>query len=256
MIDASFLDADEEALVRRPRPFGWFAAGILAIGAGVGAIGYYVPLASAHTKLASTHEELAKKTSELDHALKQDRARLASTENRRADLQKFLDAGSNAERVAAARVEAVRAIAYAQLEGFVKAKLLEITTEPQSLRLSFVEKSLFRPLSAVPTPGAKSILCKAASSIAAESDWDVTLIVRGSVEEKKYWETVADKGSALAKIFEEGCKLSLDKLTVHLRGPTESDSSLHGGAIEIHLGPQQKKQFSPSEAPSEKAEGG
>jgi hypothetical protein len=257
MIDESLLDADEQALVRKPRPVGWFVAGILLIATVAGTFGYYVPLSAAHQKLVKAHEGLAKKASELDHALKQDRAVLASTEAGRAALQKFVDAGAEAEKESTARIDAVRAIAEDQLKGFTKGKLLEISTERVGLRLAFQEKALFLPRSAVASGGAKAVLCKAVGSIATEKDWLVTAVVRAPENDTKYWETAADKGAALAKILSEGCKFPSDNIVVRAAGSVSSDGkSTPAGVTEIYLGPQAPPHFSPGDAPATKTEGG
>jgi hypothetical protein len=252
----SMLDEDEQALLKKPRPIGWFIAGVVTIAAGAFVAGYYMPLSQAHSKLLKKHQGLAQKADELDHSLKKDRSSLAATDTRRAALQKFIDGGAKVEKEASARVEMMAATAQTQLTAFTKAKLLEIEVEPSSLRLSFQDKALFRPRSSVPSGSAKSTLCKAVGGLAAEKDWGLTVVTRAPAGDKKYWETVGKRGAALAKILEERCDVPSHQIRVRTERPVAEGEEDNAGVTEIFLGPQNEARFSASAAPPEKAEGG
>ncbi len=139
------LDADENALAKKPRPIGWFVAGAITIATAAFVLSYYLPLSTAHATLASEYEKLAEKSRELDHSLRGNQKALESTEAGRAELQKFVDGGAAAEKELTVRLNTTQATAENQLEAFIKAKLVELSLKGPALEFSFKDAALFRP---------------------------------------------------------------------------------------------------------------
>lgn len=244
-MDTDFLDADEQALVKKPRPVGWFVAGAVGIVALTVLAAYYLPLKSAHAKLVEEHAALAKKAAELDHWLKADRARLATTDSSRGALQKFIDTALTTDKERKGRLEIVQATVERELAAFLKSKLLTLETDADAVHLSFLEKAMFGPNSTTPSPSARGVLCKAVGGLSGSKDFTVEVVTRSSRDDTKYWETATNRAQALAKILEGGCSFSADKIRV------TADRSLSEGAprIDVYLRLDRDKPFSPSDAP-------
>ena len=244
-MDRDFLDADEQALVKKPRPIGWFVAGAVGIAALTVLAAYYLPLKSAHAKLIEEHGALAKKAAELDHWLKADRARLATTDGSRAALQKFVDTALTTDKERKGRLDIVQATVERELAAFLKSKLLTLETDADAVHLSFLEKAMFGPKSTTSSPSARGIVCKAVGGLSGSKDFTVEVVTRSSLDDTKYWETATGRSQALAKLLEEGCSFSGDKIRV-----TADRSSSEGAPrIDIYLRLDRDKAFSPTDAP-------
>lgn len=246
------LDPDEQALVKKPKPVGWFAAGAVFIVAGTAFAAYYFPLSSAHQKLVAEHEALAKKSAELDHALKAERSELAKTEGSRAALQKFVDTGVAAEKERKGRLQTIVATIERELAPFVKAKLLEIETDSEGIKLSFQERAMFRPGSSGAGPSAKQTLCKAVTGLTGAKDFTVEAIARAKSDDSKYWETATERAKNVAEILDKSCSFPGHKLRAVADRPSSSDSN--SPALVLHLRLDREKAFSPEDAPQVSAQ--
>jgi hypothetical protein len=244
-MDADFLDPDEQALVKKPRPVGWFVAGAVVIAALTVLAAYYLPLKSAHAKLIEEHSALAKKAAELDHWLKADRARLGTTEGNHAALQKFIDTAVATDKERRGRLDIVQTTVERELAPFLKSKLLTIQTDADEVHLSFLEKAMFGPNSSTASPGARGILCKAVGALSGSKDFTVEIVARSSTDDTKYWETATGRSQALAKILEGGCSFSADKI----RAVADRSSSEGAPRIDVRLRLDREKPFLPSDAP-------
>lgn len=91
------LDLDEQALTRKKRPWGWFAAGILAAVLAGGVGGAYVPLYRAHRTLVGEYEPLAKKAQALSLAFSGLKERWDASEAERARLALEVSRGKSLE---------------------------------------------------------------------------------------------------------------------------------------------------------------
>jgi hypothetical protein len=240
------LDLDEQALVKKSKPVGWFVAGAIAIAAGTAFAAYYFPLAGAHEKLVQEHEALAKKSAELDHSLKSERAALAQTEGGRDALQRFVDAGIATEKERKGRLQTVLATVERELAPFVKAKLVEIGTDAEGIQLSFQEKAVFRPGAGALAPNAGRTLCKAVAGLTGAKDFTLEATARGASDDAKYWETATERAKNVAELFEKTCSFSSHKLRAIADRPS---ADTKGTALFVQLRLDREKVFSPSDAP-------
>lgn len=245
MVD--LLDLDEQALVKKPKPIGWFAAGAIAIVAGTAFAAYYVPLQSAHEKLVQAHEALAKKSAELDHSLKADRAKLTNTEGGRDALQKFVDAAVATEKERKGRLQTVLATVERELAPFTKSKLLEIETDAEGIKLSFQERAIFRPGTSATAPSAQRTLCKAVAGLTGAKDFTVEATGRTAGDNSKYWEVATERAKNVAQLLEKSCSFPAHKLRAVADRPSASSSA--GPALVLQLRLDRDKVFSPDDAP-------
>lgn len=241
------LDLDEQALVKKPKPVGWFVAGAIAIVAGTAFAAYYFPLNSAHEKLVQEHEALAKKSAELDHSLKAERARLATSEGGRDALQKFVDTAAATEKERKGRLQTVLATVERELAPFVKAKLLEIETDSEGIKLSFEERAIFRPGSSATGPSAQRTLCKTVGGLTGAKDFTVESTARAASTDSKYWETATERAKNVTELLARSCSFPAHKLRAIADRPSSNDSK--GPALIVQLRLDREKVFSPNDAP-------
>lgn len=241
------LDLDEQALVKKPKPVGWFVAGAVAIVAFSAFGAYYFPLQSAHSKLVKEHEALAKKSAELDHSLKAERAQLSKSEGGRDALQRFVDAAVATEKERKGRIETVLATVERELAPFVKSKLLEIGTDAEGIRLSFQERAIFRPGAAGTAPNATRTLCKAVAGLTGAKDFTVEATARAASDDAKYWETATARAKNVAEALDKGCSFPAHKVRAISDRPASGDAK--GPALIVQLRLDREKVFSPNDAP-------
>ncbi len=247
MKDLSAFDIDEAALAKKPKPIGWFAAGIIAIGALGFAAAYYMPLHSAHGTLLEKHEQLAKKSNELDQALKAKVQSLKTTTERKDDLERFLKKGRDAESKVKSQVDVAQATAENQLKAYIKAKLVHVDPSHEKLTIAFSERAVFSRGSERIVPQVKRQLCKAVES-AGKNDFRLVAEVRVAEDEKDAWELAGKRAAGIGAVLAAGCKLSADTLAVQavLAGKDEVKD-----ALVLHLGPDTTPRLRASDAPSE-----
>ncbi len=241
------MDPDEQALVKKPKPVGWFVAGGVFIVAATAFAAYYFPLSSAHNKLVTEHEALAKKSAELDQALKAERATLEKTEGSRAALQKFVDSGVATEKERKGRLQTVLATVERELAPFVKAKLLEIKSDSEGILLTFDERAMFRPGSSASGPSAKRTLCKAVTGITGAKDFTVEATTRAKSDDSKYWETATERAKNVAEILDKSCSVPGHKIRAVADQPSSGDSNAPALVLQLRL--DRDKAFSPEDAP-------
>lgn len=240
------LEADEQALTKKPKPWGWFMAGALCIALGTFAFSYYLPLRQTHLKLVAEFENLAQKSQELDHALRGKTQALSDTESARSSLQRFVDAGIDAERALSVKLESSAATANNQLEPFVKAKLLELNAEPDKLLLDFKEALLFRPGTTTTSPQAKGPLCKVAALLSADNSWVVSIQVPVDAQAKEPWPQASEKAAALAELLETTCSNDSTRIRIQLQ---QKQPKAQDGRIILAVGPANAPQLDLSHAP-------
>lgn len=248
MNELSDFDPDEQALTRKSRPWGWFAAGAALIGAGALLLGYYLPLQRAHGRLLVEHETLAQKASELDHALQSSQKAMKSTDAERARLRKGVDTFHNAQKSLTGRYEIAAATARGQLSAFIKGKHLAIEVDRLELLFDFADRILYRPRSTALAPRIVGTLCKATESMATQKDWAVTVVAGAPADEKDYWQTASEKASHVADALEKSCKIPAERIFAQARGPVGGEEELR---TELRIGPQEKPALDlPAEANS------
>lgn len=241
------LDLDEQALLKKPKPVGWFAAGAITIVAGAAFGAYYFPLSGAHSKLVQEHEALAKKSAELDHSLKAERAQLSKTEGGRDALQRFIDAGIATEKERKGRIQTVLATVERELAPFVKGKLLEIQTDAEGIQLMFQERAVFRPGAGGTAPNAQRTLCKAVGGLTGAKDFTVEATARAASDDAKYWDTATERAKNVAEALDKGCSFPAHKVRAVADRPASNDGK--GPALIMQLRLDREKVFSPNDAP-------
>ncbi len=244
------LDADENALAKKPRPIGWFVAGAITIASAAFVLSYYLPLSTAHATLASEYEKLAEKSRELDHSLRGNQKALESTEAGRAELQKFVDGGSAAEKELSVRLTTTQATAENQLEAFIKAKLVELSLDGPALEFSFKDAALFRPGATTLSPRASLPLCRAVAALTSEKSWTVTVTTTAPSADKDYWKTAGEKSAALAVAIEKACQVDASQIIARSERPSEEQKPLR---TLVSISPAEPPHLDLTKAPATKS---
>lgn len=231
----SDFEPDEHALARKPRPFGWFLAGIGALTTLGITFGYYMPLSSAHETLITEHESLAKKTAELDHALKENQKSLKDTDSRRGSLRRFVDEGAQEKETRRAALALAQATAENELEKFLSAKLVDVQIDSRGLVFSFSDALLFRGATSSTSPRAADPLCKTVSGLSGQKDWVVRSIARAPQSDRKYWATAGERAANLSLLLETRCKIAQERIIASSEGLGQASQS--EGKTTIVIGP-------------------
>lgn len=237
MNDPLDFDLDEQALTKKRRPWGWFAAGAVLIAAGSLLAGAYLPLHQAHEKLVAEHEKLAQKARELDHALQQSQEKFADTDAKRTRLRKAVDTLRGDEKSLNSRYEIAAATARDQLKSFIKGKHLSVDIQRNDLLFEFTDRILYRRGSTALSPRISGTLCKATESLGSQKDWTATVVAGAPSDEKDYWETASDKAANVASTLEKRCKIPAPRIFATARGPGDGDGKLN---TELRIGPREK----------------
>lgn len=246
MRDLSGFDLDEAALVKKPKPIGWFAAGLIAV-LSLGFVGaYYLPLQAAHTTLLEKHEQLAKKSNELDHALKDKSKELTSTTQRRDDLERFVKGGTEAETKLNSQLQIEQATAERQLAAYIKAKLAHVEVAEAELALGFSERAVFFPHAEKMIPQSQAQICKAIQTIGQNKDFKLRVETRTLVDEKDAWALSAARAAAAAELLTARCKI--DPIMVVAESNLVSGDQAQD-ALVIHVSAKDSPLLKASQAP-------
>lgn len=245
---ASTLEEDLAALRPKPRPVGWFVAGLVTL-LGLGfALGYYTPLSRAHDALLQKHEELARKAAELDQSLKTTGESLKAAEARRNALEKFVAQGADLARGQKSQFEIAEATAKNELKSFEKAKLLSLSVREEGLVAEVQASALFRPNSDALAPSAARVLCGLADLTKREDTWRLRAEAFGDFkDEKKYWELSGKRASAIGELLMTKCQLDEQKIEVISVRPSEGSDKT---PLEILVGPAQVARLKAADAPA------
>jgi flagellar motor protein MotB len=230
------IDLDEQALIKKSRPWGWFAAGVATIGLLAFGLGYTLPLQRAHALLASEHEALAQKARELDQALGKAQSSLASTESARGGLQQKVTKVTEARQALKSTLEVAAATIERQVAGLVKAKVVQLTPAEEHLDVVIQQKKLFLPRSANLNPGLTSSLCKMLSPLDQDKGLRVEITVPVVAEEKEPWKMAGEQAAAIAQTISDKCSTPAGRL--------RTGASADAGADRVTL------RFEPVLAPS------
>lgn len=233
MQNLSELDLDERALVRKQRPIGWFAAGLLAIVLLGFFIAYHAPLVSAHDLLVKEHGTLAQKAQELDHALVETRKKLDDIEKERGDLKRSADERTNASGALQARLESAGGTAKKQLEKLVTARIVSVDVSETAVDVGFDEKKLFLPGASKVSPQLGKLLCGAVESAAQKGD--LALVARTTPEkpgDAEAWTKASEKAASLAGWLEVSCKIPVTAVVAEVSGAT-SDLTEHKAFVTL-----------------------
>jgi len=226
------LDLDERALLKKPRPWGWFAAGVATIGFLAFALGYAMPLRRAHTLLATEHEGLAQKARELDHALGKANATLATTESARGGLQQKVTKVTEARQALKATIDSAAATVERQVSGLVKAKVVQVKASDEHMDVLIQPKKLFLPRSANLNPGLTSSLCKMLAPLDQDKGLRLDVTVPVVAEEKEPWKMAGEQAAAIAQTISDKCSTPASRLRT---GASADPSS--GGQVTLRFAP-------------------
>ena len=219
MQNLSELDLDERALVRKQRPIGWFAAGLLAIVLLGFFVAYHAPLVSAHDLLVKEHGTLAQKAKELDHALVETRKKLDDIERERGDLKRSADERTSVSGARRARLESAGGTAKKQLEKLVTARIVSVDVGEAAVDVGFDEKKLFLPGSSKVAPPLGKLLCGAVESAAQKGD--LSIVARTTPEkagDAEAWTKASEKAASLAGWLELSCKIPAAAVVAEVSG--------------------------------------
>jgi flagellar motor protein MotB len=244
----SGFDADEAALMKKPKPVGWFAAGLIGILALGFAAAYYFPLQEAHSTLLAKHEELAKKSAELDHTLKTKVQSLGTTAQRKDELDQFIKKGQEVESKLAGQLQVVQATAERQLTPYVKGKLATVSVAEEELIIAFSERATFSPHTERMIPQVQTQICKVVGAFGQHRDFRVSVEAVISKAEKDSWALASKRAATAAALLTERCQLDVELVVAQGR-VVETDSPAQ--ALVIHWGPMQSARLKASEAPAE-----
>ena len=243
----SAFDLDEAALVKKPKPIGWFAAGLIGVAA-LGFVGaYYLPLQAAHTTLLEKHEELAKKSNELDQALKDKNKALTSSTQRKDELERFVKGGTEAENKLKSQLQIEQATAERQLTAYIKAKLAHVEVADTELVLGFSERAVFSPHAEKMIPQSQTQICKAIQSIGQNKDFTLRVETRTPATEKDAWALSAARAAAAAELLTARCKVDAGQVVAE-SNLTSGDEA--GDALVIHVSAKESPLLKASQAPA------
>lgn len=246
MRDLSGFEMDEAALVKKPKPIGWFAAGLVAIAALGFAAAYHLPLQEAHSTLLEKHEQLAKKSNELDQALKSKVQALSGTEQRRDALENFVKSGQEAEAKLKSQLELVQATAERQLAPYTKAKMARLEVKDDELLIAFTERAAFSPHSERLVPQLGAQICKAVAGL-SQNGHQVAVEALVPEDEKDSWALAGKRAAAAAGLIAERCQVKAESVVAQARLVNPGATS---DALVLHLGPSTPTVLRASQAPA------
>jgi len=244
----SDFETDEHALVKRPRPIGWFFAGLGVVATLVITFAYYMPVSSAHGRLVGEYETLAQKSRELDNALKKSQKEFKATDAQRGSLRTFVDQGAQAAETNLAALNLGKATAENELAAFVSAKLLTVEVDERGLVFSFKDAALFRGTTANLSPRARHPVCKAVSGLGAQKEWVVRPVTLAPSDDTKYWEIATERAGNLASLLEKSCKVAPDRILATASGAGSKNSE--EGYTDLIVGPLLSPQVDFKKAPA------
>jgi len=242
----SAFDLDEAALVKKPKPLGWFAAGLVAIVALGFAAAYYLPLNEAHSALLEKHEALAKKSNELDQALRARGKDLTTATQRKDELERFLKQGQDAEAKLKSQFEIVKATAERQLAAYVKAKLAHIESAASELTIGFSERAAFAPHTERMIPQVQSQICKAMESVGQGKDFKTIVETRVPEDEKDAWALAAKRVAVAADLLTTRCKVERERVSAQA---VLVAAGTTGDALVLRVAPKASPLLAASQAP-------
>jgi len=205
----SVTDLELQSLgIRRgkPRPWGWFFAGLVALASAGFILSYYLPLKKAHGILVPEHEQLGNKAMELDHALRVTKEKLESTEKQRAALQNVKDKQDAALKASSYKLELVEATLKNVLASYLKVQHATIDREPSRLTITLGKTWVFLPSSVKVSPSGQKLLCAAAKVLASDASVQVALSVPvASDKPTDDWPAAGEQAAAAAAVLQDGC---------------------------------------------------
>jgi hypothetical protein len=220
--DLSDLDLDEQALVKKKRPWGWFVAGLVFLLSVTFALAFTVPLSNSHEALTAEHEKLAKKASELDRAFINTKKQLDETEEKRRGLDKTITDVREARKELASRLEMSSKTVEGSLTSIMKAKLAEVTPSEEELTVTIKNKALFLPRSSKMNPSMGRLLCKVIADGASDKSWRTKIAIAFAADDKDAWEKAGEQAAALGTLLSDRCELASESFLVGVQPKAEA----------------------------------
>ncbi len=233
--DLADFDVDEQALIKKKRPWGWFAAGLVGVAALTFALGFALPLHRSHAKLKTEHETLAQKAAELDQALIKTKGTLKTTEKERSELDKTITTVQEARAKVSSRLEIASATAERQLKSLIKADLAEISQTTEAVEIALPNRIIFLPRRTRVNPRMRSTLCAAVKSLGQEKDWRLTVTVTLAEGEEDPWTQAGELAGSLTATLVDSCPIEPGRISAKVRQANDNSPS----TTVLTLGPTQ-----------------
>ncbi len=200
---------------RKPRPWGWFVAALLAIFGVSFLLAFYLPLQESYGTLLGEHEKLAQKARELDDNLVSTKATLNSTEEKRATLQKAADKTASAVSAGEERAGTLAATLEKELASLVKAKLVRVEAVGADVEVTFEQRRIFLPGGAKVAPYAVRQLCQVAKTLAGDVSLSVGVVaVVADGAENDDWSDAGERAASAGNALRGACEVPAAKLRV------------------------------------------
>lgn len=203
---------------RKPRPWGWFLAGLLGIGGVSFLFSFYVPLKTSYDKLLGEHEALAKKARELDDTLVRTKSTLDATESKRASLQKGVDEKDSAARASSDRLSAVSAAVQKQIGKQIDSGMVKLETTPSEVVLRVDTAKVLAPTGKVLPFGTKA-LCAVAGAISKDEGVGLSVSLPVSGDKGDVWGNAGKAAGGVAEALQK-CKVPSDRMSVAMAQPS------------------------------------
>jgi hypothetical protein len=209
------VDLDEQALIKRPRPVGWFVAGLVTI-AGLGfVLAVYLPLRAAHHQLADAHAGLARKAGELDRDLKASRLALGKAEEARDALRARTDGLDKNDKERGALVERTARALEGDQAKLIAAHLLTVESDASGVNARLPLDKLFVGPSAKLAPAFQKALCSVSAGLGLPGGLELRATVPVlAPADTKAWTLAAERAAALGEHWTGKCKAEGSRLVV------------------------------------------
>ncbi len=202
----------------KPRPWGWFLAGLLALGSAGFVLSYYLPLTQAHEGLVAEHEQLGTKAAELDHALRTTQEKLESTEQQRAHLQGLEDERAAAQKATNDKLQTAKATLENVLASSIRQQRASVGIQNDALRLEFGKPWIFLPASTKVSPIGHRMLCSGIKVVSSDMRLRATVSVSIAKDAPgDDWATASEQAAAAAAVLLEGCGTQLIPASAEVR---------------------------------------
>jgi hypothetical protein len=211
---------------RKPRPWGWFLAGLVALGSAGFVASYYLPLTKAHDALVQEHDQLGAKAAELDHALRTTQEKLDSTEQQRARLQATEDGRAAALKATNDKLQIAKATIENVLASSIKQRRVSVDSQDAALTLEFGKAWIYQASSAKVSPIGRQLLCAAIKVVSSDMRLRATISVPVAKDAAaEDWATASEQAGAAAALLLDGCGTRVVPVGAEVRsGATASET--------------------------------
>jgi hypothetical protein len=210
---------------RKPRPWGWFLAGLLFIGGGTFVLSFYVPLKGSYGALLSEHEKVAKKARELDDALVASKTAFESTEAKRASLQKAADERTGAESAVGEKASAISAEIEKALGKKRETDRISLATKNGRVIVGFDPSRVFLPVVGKVSPAATKSLCSVGGVVGKDESLALRIVMPVAADAKSdAWADAGKRATGLAEALMQRCKVAGSRLHAEVSASTDASA--------------------------------